>query len=269
MQKSTKTLASLNHLAALWLLAPWGCSFTAPAGPTSARTTLRIAAASDLQGVLPEVVRRFGRDNPGVDVVPTFGSSGQLARQIREGAPFDLFLAANLPFVTGLADANVVIPASVRPYAVGSLVLAVGPDAPGSVAAVADVTRSEVRHVAIADPASAPYGKAARQALENAGLWDKIGSKLVTAGSVRQAFQFVETGNADAAFVGRALTTGTALRVVEVDPTLYEPIVQGLGLVAASGSRREAEAFAAFLTGPAGQSVLNAFGFKPPPPGPP
>src|SRR5688572_739952 len=85
---------------------------------------LRIAAASDLQSALPALIERFRREHK-VEVVPTFGSSGQLAQQIEQGAPFDLFLSANREFVQGLADKGIVRPESVRPYAIGSLVLVV------------------------------------------------------------------------------------------------------------------------------------------------
>ncbi len=234
------------------------------AKPAKAPRLIRVAAASDLQSALPELVRQFTKENPGIAVDTTFGSSGKLAEQIKAGAPFDLFMAANESFVKGLADEKVVRPESVKPYAVGSLVMAVRSDAPEPIGAIEEILKPGVKRIAVANPDFAPYGAAARQALKSAGLWEKVEAKLVLAESVRQAFQFAETGNADVAFVGRALVRGSDLKVIEVDPSLYEPIVQGLGVVAASKQGAEAQAFADYVAGPRGQSLLKTFGFNSP-----
>jgi molybdate transport system substrate-binding protein len=202
---------------------------------------------------------------PAFEVVPTFGASGQLAEQIKAGAPFDLFLAANMSYVNDLAAAGLLDPGSVRPYAVGSLILAVNHQEPGAVQALADLTKPEVKRVAIADPDTAPYGAAARQALTRAGLWDALQPKLVRAGSVRQALQFVQTGNVEAGLVGRATANVPEVRLVAVDPALYDPIVQGLGVVARSTRKAEANEFLDYLMSPPGRAILGSFGFRPPP----
>ena len=223
---------------------------------------LHVAAASDLQAALPELVERFRVGRPGVEVVPTFGSSGQLAEQIKAGAPFDLFLAANQTFVADLAKTGLVVPDSVAPYAIGSLVVVVPADAANPVTALAHLARADVKKVAIANPDTAPYGSAAREVLKKAGLWEGLQPRLVIAESVRQALQFAQTGNVEAALVGRAISKAPGLRVVEIDGTLYAPIVQAIGVVAASEHRAEAGAFRAFVLGESGQSVLEARGFK-------
>jgi molybdate transport system substrate-binding protein len=248
-----------------------GCSDAAPEAGGAANKpgpVLVVAAASDLQTALPELIAAFRNEVPGIGVNPTFGASGQLAEQIKAGAPFDLFLAANVAFVDDLAAAGAVERESVRPYAVGSLVLAVNKEAGGAVAGMADLASENVRRVAIANPETAPYGAAARQALTRAGLWETLRPKVVNAGSVRQALQFVQTGNAEAGFVGKATADVPEVRVVEVDPTLYDPIVQGLGVVSGSPRKAEAGRFVAFVLGPKGQAVLASFGFRPPPPAP-
>ncbi|WP_435015420.1 molybdate ABC transporter substrate-binding protein [Tundrisphaera sp. TA3] len=222
---------------------------------------LRIAAASDLQHALPILVAAFRVDHP-IPVEPTFGSSGQLAEQVAQGAPFDLFLSANLDFVRTLARSGAIRPDSVREYARGSLVMVVHPGAGVEVRSIADLDRPEIRRIAIANPDLAPYGLAARQALEHARLWDRLEPKIVRAESVRQAFQFVATGNAEVGFVGRALAGDRNLRVVPVDPDAYAPIIQGLGCVARSRRAAEAEAFARFLLGEAGQALLVELGFS-------
>jgi molybdate transport system substrate-binding protein len=224
---------------------------------------LHVAAASDLREALPVLARRF-TETTHAEVVPTFGSSGQLAEQIKAGAPFDVFLAANRKFVEDLAASGFVRPESVVPYAQGTLVLAVHPQSAGAVRELAEVTKAEIKRIALANPALAPYGAAGKQALERAGLWAEVEPRIVQAESVRQALQFVETGNAEVGLVGKASVGGAAVRVVAIDPALYDPIIQGLGIVVRTRSR-SAEAFSAFVLGTEGQKILADFGFKAPP----
>jgi molybdate transport system substrate-binding protein len=250
-----------------------GCARGTPGPPPKARPrpatiTLHVAAASDLQGVLPKLVERYGRVAPGVEVVTTFGASGQLAEQVKAGAPFDLFLSANRAFARDLADERLLDPDSVRPYAVGALALVASraAGAAGLVIDLADLERPEVKKIAIANPRTAPYGAAARQALERAGLWETLRPKLVIAESVRQALQYVQTGNAEAGLVGRAISEVPEVSAVDVDPGLYDPIVQSLGVVGRSEFPKEAEAFARFLLGDDAAEVFASHGFKRPGP---
>jgi molybdate transport system substrate-binding protein len=250
---------------ALLLSLTWALACAPGVEPSGSSGPLLVAAASDLTDALPDVVGAFRRRPEGFEVRPAFGSSGQLARQVEAGAPFDVFLSANEAYVKGLADRGLVEPGSVRPYAVGSLVLAVHPSAAGDVAGLADLEKPGVKAVAVANPEFAPYGIAARQALSRAGLWDRLASRLATAETVRQALQFVRSGNADAGLVGRSSARGSGLKVVEVPPDLYDPIVQSLGVVAGSPRKARAEAFVGFLLGPEGREVLASHGFGPPP----
>jgi molybdate transport system substrate-binding protein len=229
--------------------------------PEPSKPLLRVAAASDLQTALPALIARF-ESHQAIKVQAVFGSSGQLAEQIRQGAPFDLFLAANMAYVQDLAAAGVVRPETVRPYAQGSLVLAVHREAGAPIARLADLARPEIKRIALANPDFAPYGKAARQALERAKLWDELGPKLVRAETVRQALQFVQTGNAEAGFVGRAIAGVPEVRAIAIDPALYDPIVQGLGIVSRTGQAERARAFADFVLGADGQAILAEFGFQ-------
>lgn len=256
-------MISVPIVAAIGLMAG-GCGAPAPTpqGRREAPTPLRIAAASDLRDALPVLARRF-TEKTGVEVVPTFGASGQLAEQIKAGAPFDVFLAANLKFVRDLADAGFVRPDSVAPYAQGSLVLAVHRESGSPIETMADLKKPEVKKIALANPSFAPYGAAGKQALERAGLWPDVEPKIVQAESVRQALQFVQSGNAEAGLVGRAIADVPEVRVVEVDPGLHDPIVQGLGIVSRSRSAN-AGAFREFLLSPDGRAILAGFGFRAP-----
>jgi molybdate transport system substrate-binding protein len=222
---------------------------------------LRIAAASDLQAALPRLAERFLAKS-GIAISPTFQSSGLLAQQIKQGAPYDVFLAANEAFVRDLAAGGSIRAESVHAYARGTLILAVYRDLGDRVGSFADLVKPEVKKIALANPETAPYGKAGKQALERAGLWEKLQSKIVVAESVRQALVYAEKGDVEAALVGRAIANIPEVRTVEIDPALYDPIVQALGIVADSSRQADAGAFVTFVLGEEGQAILKEFGFK-------
>jgi molybdate transport system substrate-binding protein len=224
---------------------------------------IRVAAASDLQMVLPRLIERFEREKA-VKVTPSFGASGQLAEQIKGGAPFDIFLAANQAFVRDLAAQGLVKPESVRPYARGSLVLAVFHEVGDEIGRLEDLQKPAVKKIALANPDTAPYGKAGKQALERAGLWKRLEPKIVLAESVRQTLIYVQDGNAEAGLVGRAIARVKGIRTVEIDAGLYDPIIQALGITSASSRSAEAESFAEFVLGAEGQRILGEFGLSPP-----
>lgn len=223
---------------------------------------MRVAAASDLQAALPALAERFQAAG-GAQIAPTFQSSGVLARQIEQGAPYDLFFAANEGFVRDLAARGAIRPESVRLYAVGSLVLAVHRDMADRIKTLADLARPEVKRIAVANPETAPYGKAGKQALERSGLWESLRPRIVVAESVRQALFHAQNGDVEAALVGRAIADVPEVVAFDVDPTLYDPIVQALGIVSDSSRQQEAEAFVNFVVSPEGQGVLKRFGFRP------
>ena len=223
---------------------------------------LRLAAASDLRQALPVLIAAF-RTSRAVEVEFNTGSSGQLAEQIRQGAPFDLFLSANRNFVDRLANEGTVEAASVQPYARGSLVLAINPVFAHQPKTLSDLTDSEIKSIAIANTDQAPYGIAAKQTLERLGLWDTLKPKLVPAESVHQALQFVRSGNAEVGFVSRALSDAPGLQFLPVPANSHDSIVQYLGVVTRSAKKEDARAFADFLRGPVGQAMLVDLGFAP------
>jgi molybdate transport system substrate-binding protein len=235
---------------------PPGGQAATSAGP------LRVAAASDLQAALPALAKPF-RAAGGAQITPTVQSSGVLARQIEQGAPYDLFFAANESFVRDLAARGAIRPESVQIYARGSLVLAVHRDMADRVKSLADLARPEVKRIAVANPETAPYGKAGKQALERSGLWESLRPRIVEAESVRQALLHAQNGDAEAALVGRAIADVPEVVAFEIDPALHDPIVQALGIVSDSPRQREAAAFANFVMSPEGQGILKRFGFRP------
>ena len=233
--------------------------------PTTIATQkpLRIAAASDLQHALPRLADRF-RQQTGIMSTLTLDASGRLAEQIKAGAPFDVFLAANVKFVSDLAAAGLILPESVQPYARGALVLCVHRAVNSQVLGLDDLSRSAIKKIAIANPDYAPYGLAARQALQRAGLWSSLEPKIVRADSVRQALIYVSNGDAEAALVSKTLANADAVRVVDLDPGLYDPLIQALGIVADTTNPDQARAFVQFVMGVEGQAILQEAGLDPP-----
>lgn len=215
-----------------------------------------VAAASDLapiekqlKDLAPHVPMRF-----------VFGSSGQLANQIRAGAPYDVYLSASLDFVRGLEKEGRLVVGSARPFARGRLALY---SKDGSVKTLDRL--ASARTIAIANPSHAPYGIAARQVLQARPEWPAaLKKKIVYAENVRQALQFADSGNADAALVAWSLVKGREGAVL-LPEALHAPIVQGLGVVGGGAADAErtalAMAFAEVLMSKAGRAVLAEAGF--------
>ncbi len=226
-----------------------------------------MAAASDLRFAFEELGERF-EEETGTRVTFTFGSTGQLARQIEQGAPVDLFAAANVAFLEELVDRGRIIPETVALYGRGFLVLWTRDDSPLRLEGIEDLVQPGVRRISIANPAHAPYGIAAEEALRSAGLLEALRPKLVPGENVNQALQFAQTGNVDVGII--ALSLGIVAdggRQVRVPEELHEPIDQALGVVAGSAREAEARAFAAFVNGPVGRPVMERHGFVVPEPG--
>ncbi len=244
-------------------LAGWivGCGDAAVGTSAPSAPAIRIAAASDLQVALPKLGAAF-QALRGVEVQPTFLSSGVLARQIEQGAPFDLFLSADESYVARLARQGTIRANSVRNYAQGSLALVIHHAVKTPISTLADLARPEIKRIALANPETAPYGRAGKQAIQRSGLWESLQPRIVLAESVRQALHYAQNGDAEAALVGRAIADVPEVRVIEVDPGLYDPIVQAMGIVSDSPRRDQAEAFAAFILGDEGQSILRNQGFR-------
>jgi molybdate transport system substrate-binding protein len=227
----------------------------------ASREPLRIAAASDLQAVLPKIADRF-QARTALTTTLIFGSSGQLAEQIKAGAPFDVFLAANRAYVNELVAAGLIAADSAHAYARGSLVLAVYRGLETEISTIRDLARPAVKKIALANPTFAPYGKAAKQALQRAKMWNQLEPKIVIAESVRQALVYAQRGDAEAALIGRAIAGVPEIKVFDVDSQLYEPIIQELGIVAASKRAEDARRFTDFVLGDEGRGILREFGFS-------
>ncbi len=201
-------------------------------GSVEARAqTLTVAAASDLQSVLPQIAERFQRET-GHAVTLTFGSSGNFLAQIQNGAPFDLFFSADIDYPKQLEMAGLTEPGTLYNYAIGKIVVWTrsdsGIDVRRGLAALDD---PRIRKIAIANPEHAPYGRAAVAALQRQQLYEKVRGKLVLGENISQAAQFVQSGNAEVGILALSLALAPALassgRISSFRDSLYPPIDQG------------------------------------------
>ena len=187
-----------------------------------------------------------------------------LARQITQGAPFDLFLAANVGYVDQVVKAGACDGATVATYARGRLVIWVK-GADGAQLTPASLSDARFKHIAIANPEHAPYGKAAQDALRRAGVWAEVSERLVYGENVQQAFELAQSGNADVAIVGLSLALGTTKGSWSlIDESLYAPIDQALVVCRHGSNAAAAQRLAAFLAAPDGRAILRKFGFSMP-----
>jgi molybdate transport system substrate-binding protein len=236
----------------------------APAAESPRRVT--IAAAADLRFALEEIGAGFGRRNPGLRLEPTYGASGNFFAQLANRAPFDVFLSADEDYPRRLAEAGHVLEGRVFRYAVGHVVLWV-PRSTGL-----DVGRlgiellklPAVRHVAIANPEHAPYGRAAEAALRTLGVYDAVKPKLVLGENVAQAAQFAQTGAAEAALIARSLAEAPEMQrdgAFWAVPTTAYPRMDQAGVVLEwAQDLAAARAFRDFLLGETAQTILARYG---------
>ncbi|MEJ5224158.1 MAG: molybdate ABC transporter substrate-binding protein [Anaerolineales bacterium] len=221
---------------------------------------LTVAAAADLQFAFTEMGTLYEQET-GNRVVFSFGSTGQLAQQIENGAPFDLFAAANISFVDDLAQKNLVLPDTVALYARGRIVLAVNRESGISAVSLEDLLSEKITHIAIANPDHAPYGIAAKEALISAGVWDKIQDKIVYGENVRQTLQFIQTGDAQVGIVALSVANVPEVTWTLIDDSLHNPLDQALAIVASSLHQQQAKEFAAFINGVHGRPIMQKYGF--------
>ena len=246
---------SLGGILVALALAHGGCS---PAHRPGA--PLLVAAASDLTVAFDDLASawaRAGHPRPTV----TFGSSGLLATQITQGAPFDVFASANLSFAREAVHSGRCDGATLTHYARGRVALC---SRGGRIHSLSNLADPGVTHVAIANPEHAPYGRAAREALTTAGLWEAVHPKLVYGENVQQTLQFVQSGNADVALVSQSLAMTSGLACTVIDKSLHHPIDQVMVACGHGPHTTEARAFVAFVSSPAGRSILARHGFAPP-----
>jgi molybdate transport system substrate-binding protein len=227
---------------------------------------LTVAAASDLQFAMQDIAARFEKET-GKTVKVSYGSSGNFAQQIQNGAPFDLFFSANIDYPKQLESANLVEPGSMYQYARGKLVMWAPNGSKIDVKkGLSALTDPAVKKVAIANPAHAPYGKAGVAALQKENLYDKVKDRLVLGENISQTASFVLSGAADVGLIALSLATSPNMNdkgsYVEVPADDYPPIEQACVILKSSKNKEEAKKFLEFVKRPATTELLRSYGFE-------
>ncbi len=241
------------------------------AADASRPATLSVAAAANLVYALDALNAEFAKSAPEVAVTSATGASGSLVAQIAHGAPYDVFLSADRGFAQALVNAGNADARSLSTFAVGRLVLWTTREGVDLSDIAAAVRNPRVRKLAVANTDTAPYGRAAQQALRSLGAWEDAEPKVVIGENISQTAQWVETGNADAGFVALSIVISPRLkgrgRWTEVPAALHEPLEQCAVITARGSANPAAARYVAFLHSPAARAILEAFGYGIPPAG--
>ncbi len=220
-----------------------------------------VGAAANLTSVFQVIGPAFERET-GIHPVFSYASTAQIAQQIEERAPIDLFAAADTEHSQELERKGLLAAGSRAVYATGILALWIPPSARAAVHGIGDLAKPEVRIVAAAKPELAPYGLAAVEALQHSGLWEVVKPKMVYASNVSMVQQYGSTGNADAVFTAMSLVRNEPGKVLEVDPKLHHRLDQELGITSYAANKVSAVRFRQFLLTGNGRDILAKSGYR-------
>jgi molybdate transport system substrate-binding protein len=225
--------------------------------------TVTVAAATDLKFAMDDLVKDFQKAHPDTRIDVVLGSSGKFYEQIVNGGPFDLYFSADIEYPRRLEQAKLTASA-VKPYATGRIVLW-SATLEASRLTLNHLKENRIRHIAIANPKHAPYGQRAREALEKAGLWKTLETKLVYGETVAQAAQYAESGAAEVGIIALSLASAPALSGKGghflIPESLHTPLEQGYVVLSRAAGNPEARAFADYVDSPSARAIFDRYGF--------
>jgi len=229
---------------------------------------IRVAAAADLEFVMPDIAAQFEKQ-AGTKVDVTYGSSGNFFSQMQNGAPFDLFFSADIDYPRKLESTGIAEPGTLYEYAVGRIAIWSPADADVDVARLGwnALLDASVKKIAIANPAHAPYGRAAVAALQKAGIYEQVKPKLVYGENISQAAQFAQSGNAQAGIVAMSLAVSPGMKDGkrwEIPADMHPTIEQAAIVLKSARNKESARAFLEFVKSEAGRATLSRYGFAVP-----
>lgn len=231
-------------------------------GTGSLAQSVKVATAANLQAVIAVLQKDF-KQRSGIEIEPIIGSSGNLVAQMHNGAPFDVFLSADMSFPKRLADDGLTTGAPVV-YAQGILIICSTQDL-GYENWERTLLTPKIKKIAVANPAIAPYGLAAQEALQHRGIYTDVKAKLVTGESISQVNTYITTGVAEVGFTTQSLVKDpnnkTRLYWKAVDPSLYSPIEQGMVILKNSANKANAEKFYRYIQSADAKKILAEFGY--------
>lgn len=269
----------MTKIVLFWLIVaflaavPIGCKRSdttgGPGAATQSQRQLNVAAAADLKFALDEIADAYRKQHPNLNLQITYGSSGNFYSQLTNKAPFDMFLSADAGYVDKLITAGVADQDTRFLYAIGQIVVWAPRESKLDVATqgLQALVDPSVKKIAIANPAHAPYGRAAEAALRKNGIWEKVLDRLVLGENIAQTAQFVQNGSADIGVIALALAMSPSMkdgRHFLIPQNDYPPLEQAGVILSWAQDRPAADAFRTFLTGPDGKRILVKYGFAMP-----
>jgi molybdate transport system substrate-binding protein len=240
-----------------------GCRQEKTTNEMNQAAEITVAAAANLTDVFAEIGPKF-TGKTGIKVVFSFGATAELSKQIENGAPFDVFAAADSEHPEQLETKGMLTPGSRAIYARGRLVMWLPAGSDLKATRIEDITAKSFERIAIAKPDVAPYGRATVESLRALRIWDAIEPRVIYGQNVSQTKQYAATGNAEAAFIPLALVKPGEGSYLEVKDELHQPIDQVLGIVKESKKQTEARKFVDFLLSPEIQELLSQRGYRKP-----
>jgi molybdate transport system substrate-binding protein len=247
----------------LWLVMVWlfGVGFAA-AAPQS-KTEIIVSAAISLKDALDEVTHLCTAVNPNVSVKTNYGASGTLEIQIEQGAPVDVFLSAAPKQMNALEAKGLLLEGTRKDLLRNEVVLIVPVSSSLPISSFQDLTRADVKLVALGEPTVVPAGQYAKEVLTNLGIYDAVNSKAVLAKDVRQVLTYVETENVDAGIVYAtdALSSPKVKVVARAPESSHSPVIYPVAAIKGSKNPAAAREFTNFLSGPQARAVFQKYGF--------
>lgn len=242
--------------------------FYAASLQTSRAQEVRVAAAADLKFALDDLASEYKKQT-GVTVAPTYGSSGNFFMQIQNGAPFDIFLSADVEYPRKLLSSGFAEPGTLVQFATGRIVLWVRQDSPLNLSQLGLKTLLDptVKKIAIANPEHAPYGRAAVVAMQHAGMYDQVRSKFVYGENISQTAQFVQSGNAETGIIALSLALSPAMqngKRWDIPSDTYSRIEQAAVILKSAKDKASARGFLNFLHSESAKIILRRYGFDTP-----
>lgn len=234
-------------------------------GKTVRAEEISVAAAADLQFAMTDIAARFEKETGG-KVTISYGSSGNFFQQLQNGAPFDIFFSANLGYAKKLEGAGLSEPGSYYEYAKGKIVIWERKESRVDLTSgIRALLNPSVAKIAIANPEHAPYGRAAVDAMQKAGVYDRVKEKLVFGENISQTASFVISGSADVGIVALSLALSPNMEdaghFFEIPTSIYQPIDQACVILKSSKHKDAAHQFLTFVKGPAAAEILSRYGF--------
>jgi molybdate transport system substrate-binding protein len=222
---------------------------------------VRVAAAANLQSIV-KVLQKDFKQKTGIEIEPIVGASGNLSAQIKNGAPYDVFLSGDMNFPETLFKEGLSLKKPVA-YALGSLIICSSQDI-GFENWERVLMTARIKKIVIANPAIAPYGKAAKEALQHKGIINEVSSKIVYGESISQVNTYITTGVTEVGFTTQSLIkdTKTPLYWRAIDSKIYAPIEQGIILLKHANGNANAEKFYQYIFSPAARAIFKEYGYR-------